>query len=202
MITSTDFINKMKDGLKIIGLSGTNGSGKDTVGNIIAELYSYLFISVTDLLRDEAKKRGVPAERGELRQISAEWRRESGLGVLVDKAVEQYKSTGNEYKGVVMASLRNPGEVDRIHELGGINIWLDADSKVRYQRIRSANRGREEDDKTYEQFLSEESAEMQASGDEATLNMSGVKAKSDIMIENDKNNIESLKEIIKNSLNY
>jgi cytidylate kinase len=77
--------------VKIIGISGSNGSGKDTVGHILANQFGYLFISVTELLRAEARKRELPVEREVLRTISAEWRREQGLGVLIDKAVEHYQ---------------------------------------------------------------------------------------------------------------
>ena len=80
------------DKIQIIGLSGTNGAGKDTVGELLAERYGYLFISVTELLRDEARRRGLPVERRYLRQISAEWRRESGLGVLVERSERAYQS--------------------------------------------------------------------------------------------------------------
>lgn len=184
----------MNNSLHIIGLSGTNGSGKDTVGHMLAERHNYLFVSVTDLLRDEARKRDLPVERENLRAISAEWRRELGLGVLVDRAVKAYEEQTDKYHGVVMASLRNPAEADRIHELGGTMVWVDADAKVRYDRIQSANRGRgAEDDKTFEQFVAEEQAEMHASGDEATLNMSAVKEKSDITILNNTDSIETFK---------
>jgi hypothetical protein len=71
-------------------------------------------------------------------------------------------------------------------------VWIDADPHVRYQRITSIDRGRIEDKKTYEQFLSEEQTEMQAIGDgEAGLNMSAVKAKADVFIENNDTNIEA-----------
>ena len=46
--------------------------------------------------------------------VSAEWRRESGLGVLVDKAVSEYEKAETEYSGLAIASLRNPGEADRM----------------------------------------------------------------------------------------
>jgi len=176
--------------LQAIGLAGTNGSGKDTVGRILAEKYGYLFVSVTDLLRAEAIRRGLPVEREVLRTISAEWRRESGLGVLVDKAITEYEAAKGNYVGVVIASLRNPGEADRIHEIGGSMVWLDADPRVRYDRIQAntATRGRaKEDSKTFEQFNSEEAAEMNkpTNGDAANLNMSAVKARCDIFITND-----------------
>lgn len=180
----TDSSNK----LWVIGLAGTNGAGKDTVGHLLAEHHGYLFISVTDLLRNEARRRGLAVERENLRAISAEWRRELGLGVLVDKAVAEFEVARGKYKGVVMASLRNPGEADRVHDLGGTMIWIDADPEVRYERVQAnkALRGREgEDDKTFEQFLAEEAAEMRSlGGDAATLNMAAVKERCDIFLEN------------------
>ncbi|MCA9327552.1 AAA family ATPase [Candidatus Saccharibacteria bacterium] len=172
--------------MKLIGIAGTNGSGKDTVGTLLAKKHGFLFISVTEMLREECRTRGLAVERENLRMISAEWRREGGLGVLVDKAVAVYEQLGEEYQGLAVASLRNPGEVDRVHELGGKVVWVDADSQVRYDRIQTANRGRgSEDTKTYEQFLAEEAAEMQSSGDAATLDMSAVKDKCDATILNE-----------------
>ncbi len=185
--------------MNIIGIAGTNGSGKDTVGHMLADKHGYLFVSVTDLLRKEAVRRGLPVEREVLRSISAEWRRESGLGVLVDKAVAEYKASGGKYAGVVLASLRNPGEADRVHELGGTVLWIDADPRVRYDRVQAAidKRGRAgEDAKTFEQFKADEAVEMKRSGDSATLDMGGVKRRRDITaINNDKPQDEFLKDV-------
>jgi len=172
--------------VKLIGLSGTNGSGKDTVGHVLAEQHGYLFVTLTEALRQEARNRGWAPDRRSLRTISAEWRRESGLGVLVDKAVEAFQPLADQYSGLVMASLRNPGEAERLHELGGTVVWVDADPRIRYQRISQAHRGRdEEDNKTYEEFLAEEQAEMHSSGDAATLDMSAVRDRADVTILNE-----------------
>ena len=186
--------------MKIIGIGGTNGSGKDTLGELLEREYNYLFISVTrHMLRREARSRGLPIERENLRAISAEWRREGGLSVLVDKAIAEFKKVQKNYDGLAIASLRNPGEVDRIHKLGGKVVWVDADPKLRFGRVMERKRGTE-DAKTYAQFLAEEKAEMAHSGDEATLNMSAVKAKADIFITNDSNNIEDFKKAAQKSL--
>lgn len=183
----------------IIGISGSNGSGKDTIGAVLEERFGFLFVSVTDLLREEAKNRGQEVEREVLRTISAEWRREGGLGVLIDKALDNFNSQEpGKFKGLAIASLRNPGENDKVHVLEGRVIWVDADSRVRYDRVTSAIReGREaEDNKTFEQFKAEEAAEMTSSGDEATLNMSAVKEKADFIIENNGSDIEAFKDEI------
>lgn len=181
----------------LIGLSGTNGSGKDTVGHMLAERHGYLFVSVSDLIREEARKRGLPVTREVLRTISAEWRREFGLGVLVDRAIAKWKESGDQYTGVVACPMRNSGEAQHLKDLGGLLIWVDADPKVRYDRITSGNRGRAgEDDKTYEQFVKEEQEEMfrPADGDDATLNMAGVKALADVTIENNGADIDAFKD--------
>lgn len=179
--------------MRLIGLSGTNGSGKDTVGQLLAREHNFLFISMTDMLRAEATKRNLVPTRDVLRTISAEWRRESGLGVLVEKSVEEYKKLGGDEKfaGLVVASLRNPGENDRVHELGGEVIWIDADPHVRFDRLKG--RMRADDPHTFEEFVAHEQAEMQRSGDEATLSMSEVKAKADKTFQNDLNNETILK---------
>jgi cytidylate kinase len=176
--------------MKLIGLSGTNGAGKDLVGELLAERHNYMFVSVTDLLRDECRKRGLPVERENLRLISGEWRREGGLGVLVDKAIELFKISDKGHQGLVMASMRNSGEADRIHELNGTMIWVDADPIIRYNRVYSRMRTTE-DDKSYEQFLAENEAEMHGDpNDPTSLNMSVVKDKCDFTILNEGSDIE------------
>ena len=187
----------------LYGLSGTNGSGKDSLGQFLASEYNFLFISVTDFLRDEARARGLQINRENLRTISAEWRREHGHGVLVDKCIEQYKQEGGEvaYSGLVMASLRNPGEADRIHELGGTMVWLDADPQLRYKRIQKNARGRAtEDMRTYQEFLHDEDAEQEYSGDSATLSLHGVKDRCDLVIFNDTEKIEDFNKVVKKAL--
>lgn len=177
--------------LKIIGVAGTNGAGKDSIGEMLAQRHSWLYVSISDILRRGLEEQGMPIERENLRNLSAQWRRKSGLGVLIDKAMEEFKKSGGN--GLVIASLRNPGEADRIHELGGKVVWVDADPKVRYERIVSRLRS-DEDRKIYGEFLAEEQAEMQHSGDKATLSISAVKALADITLENNGNDLETFKD--------
>ncbi len=184
--------------MKIIGIAGTNGSGKDTISHLLSEKYGYYVASATDMIEEELARRGLPFERQNKRALTAEWRRKHGLGVIVDKAVTAAKAAG--FDKMVVGSLRNPGEVDRVHALGGTMIWVDADPKVRYNRLQAAKRGRVEDQKTFEQFLDEEKVEMEYTGDETTLNMSAVKAGSDLYLDNNYSSIEEFMSAAEKSL--
>jgi dephospho-CoA kinase len=178
--------------IKLLGISGTNGSGKDSLGEMLAKRHGWLFVSVADLLREEARRRGLPIERENLRAIGVEWRREFGLGVLVDKAFEQFNQSKDKYKGLAVVPMRNPGEAQRVKELGGKLVWIDADPKIRYKRISSRLRSAE-DNKTFEQFTAEEEIEMRGTDDEAAPKMIKVKEMCDLFLENNGDDIENFK---------
>ena len=179
--------------MKIVGIAGTNGSGKDTVGLMLAERHNWLMVSVSDFLREEARRRNLPIEREHLRNISAEWRRKHGHGVLTERAAELFKEKAGEHEGLAVIPMRHPGEAEKVKELGGVVVWVDADPKIRYRRVTSRGRS-SEDKKTYEQFLAEEEAEMHHGGDEATLSMSKVKEMADIFLSNNGDYIEAFKD--------
>lgn len=181
----------------LIGISGTNGAGKDTVGQILADKFGYLFTSVTTPMRAELARRGNPVDRDHMSGLSAEWRRKFGLAVLVDKAYEQFSEEAGRFTGLAVGSLRNPAEADRVHELGGVVLWVDADARVRYDRIQAnaaARHRADEDNRTFEQFVAEEEAEMhRASGaDAATLDMSAVKDRANYTIINEFDSTDDL----------
>jgi dephospho-CoA kinase len=190
------------DNPRIIGVGGTNGSGKDTLANILVDDYGWLFVSVsTDLIIPELKRRGLPLEREQMAALSAEWNRTIAKGAIIDKAVEKFQeeTKAKTYSGLVISSIRHPWEADRIHELGGQLVWVDADPKLRYQRIFSRRQG-DKDQKTFEQFLAEEQAEMFHKGDKATLATAEVKARADIFINNESNDVDVFKKLVKQKL--
>lgn len=186
--------------MKIIGLAGTNGSGKDTVGQVLAEDYGYFVVSATEMLEEELKKRGLSFERENKRKVGNEWREQHGLSAIVDKAIEQAKEAGADK--LVIGSLRHPAEAERVKELNGTVVWVDADPKIRYERIQSNNRGRVEDNKTFEQFLQEEQDEMHSTGEAAAISGAEVKKLADIFIQNNGTRDELLEQIDSSLKNF
>jgi hypothetical protein len=117
--------------------------------------------------------------------------------------MEEFNKLKDRYVGVAIASLRNPAEADRIHELGGLVLWIDADPKTRYARIQNNAEARAragEDSKTFEEFVTEEQAEMTSSGDAATLNMNEVKKRADILLNNDQTDLTEFQDFITGQL--
>jgi len=143
------------------------------------------------MLRAELKNRGMPIERENLRQLSHEWRIKHGLGYLIDRAVQEFEPKQEKFKGLVISSLRNHGEAEQLHELGGRVVWLDAEPHLRYERIMARNRSKE-DDKTFSQFMAEEKAEMKGA-DQAALDLANVKKMADIFIMNDYTDLDHFK---------
>lgn len=172
---------------KIIGIAGTNGAGKDTLGELLAELQQYKFVSVSDILREELTRQGIPHEREHMRALSTKWASEHGPAVLSVKTIESYveEEKREGYKGLVIGSIRRVAEAKAVHEEGGVVIWVDADRQTRYERLQKNSRGRSEDRVSYEDWASQEDAEMHPiGGDPNALNMAALRDVVDIKVDN------------------
>lgn len=185
---------------KIIGIAGTSGAGKDTLGELLVELQGYKFVSVSDILRAELTKQGVPHEREHLRALSSKWHREFGPGNLSRRTIEAYAEEEERegHKGLAIGSIRRPSEAKVIQDEGGIVLWIDADQRLRYDRIQAANRGRNEDSATFEQWRADEDAEMIPPKDDdgSALNMVGVRDIADIHVDNNFESYEAYRDYL------
>lgn len=164
---------------KIVGVAGTNASGKDTLGELLSQR-GYTTTSLSDILRHDLDQLGLPHTRENLSHQSKKIRDAHGDGGVAIRAIDMH----SDKDGLCLTSIRTPGEAKIIQESGGMVIWIDADRHVRYERILSAKRGRLEDMVTYEEFERQEDAEMIPTEQGGGLNMLGVKECADVMIDN------------------
>ena len=177
---------------KIIGIAGTNGSGKDTLGELRRDRSGALFMSLSDALRALLDEEGLEHTRSNLSSLSQSLRATEGDGAVAVRAIGLFNKQ-NDTDQVSLVSVRTPGEAQAIKDAGGQIVWVDADSKRRYDRVTTGARGRIDDYVSYEEFLEHEYNEMHPSEAGGGLNSAGVKALADIMIEN---NFDSVDEYI------
>ena len=70
----------------IIGLTGKNGSGKGEAAHFLKER-GFHYYSLSDALRDEAKKRGQEVTRDTLLALGNELREKEGPGCLAERII-------------------------------------------------------------------------------------------------------------------
>ena len=170
----------------IIGVSGTNGAGKDYLATLLHERVGYQSVSLSDILREELTAQGKPHTRENLSALSKQIRDVMGGGGMVRKVFAKY---GQDK--LCITSIRTPGEAREIQQAGGIIVWVDADPQIRYARIMDGARGRVTDTLSFEEFQEQQRAEMTTSQQGGGLHMAAVRDIADISIDN---NFSSLDE--------
>lgn len=137
----------------VLGLTGPNASGKGEVAKYL-QSKGYLVYSLSDGLREEAKKAGLDESRKTLINFGYRVRKKYGEAILVKKI---YQKIG-EQKNIVIDSIRNPGEIKELRKLSTVFILgIDAPEKLRYQRL--LKRGRLGDLKNFKEFIQAEKKE-------------------------------------------
>ncbi|NLV31188.1 MAG: AAA family ATPase [Acidobacteria bacterium] len=138
----------------IIGLTGTNGSGKTVVSDYLRSR-GFEFHSLSDAIRDELRARGEEITRSRLIEVGNELREKHGAGVLAERILAVVESDHN----YVIDSIRSPHEVEVLRGRPDFRLLaLEADAPLRFERSRL--RGRENAPETLERFLAEEAREL------------------------------------------
>ncbi len=142
----------------IIGITGTLGAGKGTVVEYLKEKYGFAHFAVSDtFLAGELKRRGLPPDRVNRRNLANEFRAQ-GPTKLMEAVYAMAQPAIQTGQNVIIEPQHTVAEVEFIQSIGGIEFAVDADLEVRYERI--AKRGGEKDNVTFEQFKAEQEFEM------------------------------------------
>lgn len=183
--------------MKIIGLAGSLASGKDTVAELLAQKHGFLHMSTSDMLRAEKKRVfGDSPEALLMRNdpFANKLREERGPRVLVELAYEEYQRNADKYPGGLVASgIRSIGEAEKIKELGGDLIFVDAPIEKRYERATSRKRDVNDHSVTFKDFVAMEQSEAPNSDDKTVQNLPALKSRADLVLINDGDDIEAFK---------
>ncbi|MGH0034645.1 MAG: deaminase [Myxococcota bacterium] len=163
----------------IIGIAGPNGAGKGEVVQYLAERSFYVH-SLSDAIRDVLKQRGLEESRELMIETGRELRAANGPGALAQHLVTKLEA-GKNY---AIDSIRHPAEVEalRAYRAHFHLIWVDADPKIRIERLKA--RGRPGDPETLDQLLELEGRE-RGSEDPAAQQLDRVRELADYVVHNE-----------------
>lgn len=170
--------------MQVMGISGMPGSGKSIVSEIAIEKGAIL-ISMGDIIREEAKKRGEPTK-----ETAVNLRKEFGDNIVSELTIEKIKKIqedGNT-KLIIIEGIRSHHEVEMFKENFDNFIILSvfANPQIRFERLKI--RKREDDSQDYEGFRKRDENEL-------GFGIGNVISLSDRLIINE-SDIESFKEKI------
>jgi len=161
----------------LIGLTGRNASGKGEVARYLQKK-SFYYYSLSDVIRDEIRRRGLEPTRDLLITVGNELRQRYGANILAERILAKIEDD----KHYVIDSIRNPSEVDAFRAAKHFKlIRIEAPAEVRFRRI--LKRHRESDPRTFEEFVELENRE--AEGDDASQNLVKVELMADHSLIND-----------------
>jgi len=142
----------------ILGLVGSLASGKETTKKYLVEKYNAKDCRFSSILRDVLERVAVPNSRENLQKISTVLRANFGENLLA-KAIAMDASK-LDADIVVIDGVRRFTDIEHLNELPNfILVKIDADPKIRYERMKKRNENAGDDKKTLEQFLEDHNAE-------------------------------------------
>lgn len=163
----------------IIGVAGPNGAGK---GEVVAWLAarSFTALSLSDVIRDELRAQGVAESRERMIEAGRTLRALHGPAVLA----ERLRAKIQPDRHYVIDSIRHPAEVEALRALGARFrlLWVDADPRLRFERLRARNRPGDPD--TFERLIELENRE-RGSDDAAMQQLDAVARLADVVLRND-----------------
>lgn len=122
-----------------IGLTGYMGTGKGEIAKILQKR-GYKYISLSDMVREEATKRGLEHTRENLQAVGNELRSKNGAGALGLKVRETV--TQELDASWVIDGIRNPGEFEELQKLPGFQmVGVSASPETIVKRVMDRNRG-------------------------------------------------------------
>ena len=138
----------------ILGITGTNGAGKGTVVEFF-KAHGFAHFSNSGLIIEEIERRGLPVNRDNTRLVANDLRKKFGPAYLVEENYARASAAGGD---AVIEALRVVGEALFLKEHGVPIIAVDADRKLRYERV--VGRAGALDQVSFEHFCTQEDREM------------------------------------------
>jgi dephospho-CoA kinase len=137
----------------VIGLTGSKAGGKGEVSEFLKNR-RFIYYSLSDMVREEAKKRGLENYTiKDLQDIGNDLRSKDGFGILAKMVIDKINVDIKQGKDkFVIDGIRNPGEIDELRKLACFHlVSVGAPQEKRFEWL--LKRARVSDPKTWQEFL-------------------------------------------------
>lgn len=161
----------------IIGFTGLMASGKDEARKYLEEKHGAKSLKFSSIMRDILKRLNIEISRYNLSAVSLCLRETFGEDLFAK--VIAADAAEAEIEMVVIDGVRRLADIIHLSKLPGFClISIEADPKIRYERMIKRGENVGETEKTFEIFLADHQAETE-------LTIPEVMAKADFVINND-----------------
>jgi len=134
---------------KVIVIVGMPGSGKAMASRVAREL-GYPVLVCGDVIREEAKRRGLPPTPDNIGTLMLKIREEEGRAVVACRLIPRIQAQDSQV--VVVEGARNFEEVDELRKHYRVRtLAIHASPSIRFSRLNS--RGRSDDPKNWNDFI-------------------------------------------------
>jgi len=143
----------------IVGLTGKNAAGKGETAKYLQKK-GFIYYSLSDVIREEATKRGIEYSRDNLIKLGNELREKFGSSYLAKEINKKIISDKKKFNKIffVVDSIRNPYEARELMENKDfILVGISAPIELRFERL--LKRNRLGDAKTLDEFKQQEQRE-------------------------------------------
>ncbi len=141
--------------VKVVCVTGMPAAGKEEFQTVAADL-GYTIVRMGDVVRDEARRRGLPVTDAAVGGMAHEERRKHGVAVWAERTIPRVRG-----ERVCIDGLRSPAELAVFRRAFGIGLTVfavEASPETRWRRVQ--HRHREDDARTWEEFQRRDAREM------------------------------------------
>ncbi|MCX6795292.1 MAG: AAA family ATPase [Candidatus Falkowbacteria bacterium] len=168
----------------IIGLVGPMASGKGEAKKYLQEKYGATEHRFSTMLRDLLDRMHVEQSRTNIQDISTILRQRFGEDLLAKVLTEDVKNDIHEL--IIIDGIRRNADIEYLEKLPGFTlVSIDADEKLRYERMIKRNENAGDGEKSFADFQKDSQAETE-------LTIPGVMAHAKVHLQNN-NSLEELR---------
>lgn len=142
----------------ILGLVGPIASGKEETKKYLVEKYKAKDCRFSTILRDVLDRISIPVRRENMQKISTVLRANFGEDLLAKVIANDASKFDADI--VVIDGVRRPTDIEHLVVLPNFFlIKIDANEKLRYERLIKRNENPGDSEKTFDQFINDHNSE-------------------------------------------